>query len=77
MNNIICAFVDKDFNYKTEEMLDFEAGLLTLNKEYFSIRVDNEYYIFFDRKVYVEENMDKITKLLIKLNFELMIQNQK
>ena len=77
MKNVICAFVDKDFNYKTKEMADVQAGLLTLNKEYFSICVDNEYYIFFDRKVYVEENMDKITKLLIKLNFELMIQNQK
>lgn len=74
---MICAFVDNNFNYEMKELQTHEAASLTQDKQYFSICVDNDYYIFFDREIYVEANMEKIAKLLTKLNLELIVQNQK
>ena len=77
---MICAFIDKNFDYEFKEIQRYEAVSLMVGEPFnnlISICIDSEYYIFFDREVYVEENMEKIAKLLTKVNFELMIKNQK
>ena len=74
---MICGFVDENFRYITKEITKDEAAATVAQDKYFSIGINNEYYIFFIKETYTEENLDKIMKVIAELNKELMIANNK
>lgn len=74
---MICGFVDKDFNYTIKEITENQAAEIAAREEYFSININKEYYIFFFKETYTEENLDKIMEVTAVLNKELMIKNNK
>lgn len=74
---MICGFVDKDFKHVTKKITEEEAAATAAQDKYFSISINNEYYIFFMKETYTEENHDKIMKVIAELNKELMIKNNK
>ncbi len=70
-----CAFITKDFTIEYRE-LDTDATLeLCGNNEYFSINLNNEYYIFIPSNIYNDKNIDKIAPLMVTANKELMLLN--
>lgn len=73
---MICGFVDEDFRYVIKEITEDEAADVAAQDKYFSIGINNEYYIFFIKETYTEENLDKIMKVIAELNKELMVQNK-
>lgn len=73
---MICGFVDEDFRYVIKEITEDEAAATAMQDKYFSIGINNEYYIFFIKETYIEENLDKIMKVIAELNKELMVQNK-
>lgn len=72
---MICGFIDEDFRYVIKEITEDEAADVAAQDKYFSIGINGEYYIFFIKETYTEENLDKIMKVTAELNKELMIQN--
>ena len=74
---MICGFVDEDFRYVTKETTEDEAAVTAAQDKYFSISINSEYYIFFMKETYTEENHDKIMSVIAELNKELMIKNNK
>ena len=74
---MICGFVDKDFKYVIKEITTDEAAVTAAQDKYFSINVNSEYYIFFIKETYTEENLDEIMQVIAELNKELMVINNK
>ena len=44
---MICGFVDEDFRYVIKEITEDEADATAMQDKYFSIGINNEYYIFY------------------------------
>lgn len=73
---MICGFIHKDFTCETQNISKVEAFANANDNKYVSVNIDKEYYIFVDREIYIEENLGKISILLIDLNKELMFKNK-
>lgn len=70
-----CAFINEDFSIDYKE-LEKDATLeLCLSNKYFSISLNDEYYIFIPSNIYNDKNIDKIAPLMITANKELMFLN--
>ena len=74
---MICGFVDKDFKFVTKEITIEDAVATAEQDKYFSISVNGEYYIYFIKETYTEENLDKAMRVVAELNKELMVANSK
>lgn len=72
---MICGFVNEDFSYTIKEVVSSKAATVAEEDKYFFINVNDEYYIYFIKETYKEENLDKIMKVTAELNKELMVQN--
>ena len=70
---MVCGFIEKDYSVYYKELNKEETEELCSGDKYFSINSNNEYVIFIDSKIYTEENIDKITPTLIKVNKELLL----
>lgn len=73
---MLCGFIEKDYSVCYKELNKEKVEEFCSNNQYFSINSNNEYVIFIDSKIYTEENIDKITPTLIKVNKELLLKSR-
>lgn len=74
---MICGVVEKDFKVKMKEFNDNDINELCKSDKYFSVNMNDEHYIFFDKEIYIEENIERISSMMVELNFELIKENSK
>ena len=72
-----CGFIEKDYSIKYKELDKVEVEEFCLGNQYFSINSDNEYMIFVNSEIYIEENTDKLMPLIAEINKELLLKTRK
>ena len=72
-----CGFIEKDYSIKYKELDKLEVEEFCLGNQYFSINSDNEYMIFVNSEIYIEENTDKLMLLIAEVNKELLLRTRK
>lgn len=72
-----CGFIEKDYSIKYKELDKVEVEEFCLGNQYFSINSDNEYMIFVNSEIYIEENTDKLMLLIAEVNKELLLRTRK
>lgn len=74
---MVCGLVDKDFKVEIKELNNDDINKLCKSYEYFSVGMNDEHYIFFDKEIYIKENIERISSMMVELNFELIKNNSK
>lgn len=64
---IKCGIINSDYSWIIKDIKEVET------EKYFTINMDNEYYILIDRSIYNEKNMSKILQLIAEVNKELLL----
>lgn len=67
-----CGFILDNYAVEVAELLDDKVEEFAEGDKWFSINVDRDFYIFIDRSIYVEENVDKIMPIIASLSKQLM-----
>lgn len=67
-----CGFIFDNYNTEIKELHDTKIEEFAVGEKWFSINVDRDFYIFIDRSIYIEENVDKIMPLIANLSRQLM-----
>lgn len=73
---MICGFVDKNYDIEIKDIIREDAQAIATTEKNFAINVNNEYYIFFAKEIYIEENTEKNNKIISDLNKKLIKYNQ-
>lgn len=71
---IKCGFINDRNNIEIKELYQSDIDELLNNKSYFSINMDNSYYIFIARNLYNEKDMSDIAPLLTLVNKKLLLE---
>lgn len=69
-----CGFILDNYAVEVAELLDEKVEEFARGDKWFSISMNNEFYIFIDSSIYTEENADKIMPILANLSKKLMVK---
>lgn len=67
-----CGFILDNYAIEVADLLEDKVEEFAESDKWFSINVNKEYYIFIDKSIYNEENIDKVMPIMIDLNKRLM-----